>query len=148
RNYFDGNRYAVVCRDGLVDAAGHPVHVRAELSTANRLEATVEVCDAVGACKPDGKFTHGDVGVVFAFADLDHDGKPEVVYAAAGAPGDPDSVRIVELFDEKKPKLVKKFQAGGVAGIAVTDLDGDGIDDVVVAVRLVGSTRVDLWRLE
>ena len=38
--------------------------------------------------------------------------------------------------------------AGGVAGLAVVDIDGDGVEDVVSAVRLVGSPRVDLWRLE
>jgi hypothetical protein len=51
--------------------------------------------------------------------------------------------------DEKKqPKLKRQFAAGGIAGLALTDLEQDGTEDVIAAVRLVGSSRADLWRVE
>lgn len=140
RDVFEGNRYAVVCRD-LVDAAGAPLHVRGELAATGKL-----AIDAGTA-----HFELPEVGVAFELADLDRDGTPEVIYAGAGAPGDPDSVKVVSLgpsHDPKKPRWKKPFTAGGVAGIAVGDLDGDKIAEVIAAVRLVGATRVDLWRLE
>ena len=62
----------------------------------------------------------------------------------------PDVLKIVTLGDDdrKKAKLRKAFSAGGVAGIAVTDLDGNGVQEVLAAVRIVGATRVDVWRVE
>ncbi|MBV8759267.1 MAG: VCBS repeat-containing protein [Deltaproteobacteria bacterium] len=138
RDVLEGNRYAVVCRD-LVDATGAPLHVRGELAATGRLAV-----DAGTA-----HFEVPEVGVAFELADLDHDGTPEVIYAGAGAPGDPDSVKVVSLGgDPRKPRWKKPFTAGGVAGIAVGDLDGDKAPEVIAAVRLVGATRVDLWRLE
>ena len=86
RNLFAGNRYAVVCRD-LVDATGAPLHVRGEL------EATGKLAIDAGTAH----FELPDVGVAFELADLDRDGTPEVIYAGAGAPGDPDLVRVVSL---------------------------------------------------
>ena len=137
RNLFDGNRYAVVCRD-VVDASGAPLHVRGELAATGKLAV-------------DAGTTHfelPDVGVAFELADLDRDGTPEVIYAGAGAPGDPDVVKVVSLGgDARRPRWKKPFAAGGVVGIAVGDLDGDRLADVIAAVRLVGSTRVDLWRM-
>jgi hypothetical protein len=138
RNLFDGNRYGVVCRD-LVDANGAPLHVRGELAATGKLAV-----DAGSA-----HFELPEVGVAFELADLDRDGTPEVIYAGAGAPGDPDVVKVVSLGgDAKRPRWKKPFSAGGVAGLAVGDLDGDRIAEVIAAVRLVGATRVDLWRLE
>ena len=140
RNYFGdgaGAYYAVACAD-LVDAAGAPLHVRAQLSTADRLQLTV------GSATRELK----NVGVAFALADVDRDGTPELIFAGAGAPGDPDRVEVLSLGTDKKPKLDKKFTAEGVAGIAVGDLDGDGTPDAIAAVRLFGSTVVDFWRLD
>ena len=50
--------------------------------------------------------------------------------------------------DEKQAACSSKPFTGGVAGIAVGDGDGDGVAEVIAAVRLVGATRVDLWRLD
>lgn len=138
RDVFEGNRYGVVCRD-LVDATGAPLHVRGELAATGRL--------AIDAGTAHVELP--EVGVAFELTDLDRDGTPDVIYAGAGAPGDPDVVKVVSLGgDPKKPRWKKAFTAGGVAGIAVGDLDGDKLAEVVAAVRLVGATRVDLWRLE
>jgi hypothetical protein len=138
RNLFDGNRYGVVCRD-LVDAGGAPLHVRGELAATGKLAVDAGIAH----------FEVPEVGVAFELADLDRDGTPEVIYAGAGAPGDPDLVKVVSLGgDAKRPRWKKLFTAGGVAGIAVGDLDGDRVAEVIAAVRLVGATRVDLWRLE
>jgi hypothetical protein len=151
RDYFgDGATasYGTRCRDDLTSPDGHPLHIRAELSIANKLDVTVERCEADGnGCvhAADVTFTH--VGVGFELADLDRDGQPEVVFAGAGAPGEPDELRVVTLGDdEHKAKLRKSFTAGGVAAIAVGDLERKG-PVVVAAVRLDGSTRVDLWRM-
>jgi hypothetical protein len=138
RNYFDNNTYVVRCTE-LVDPTGAPLHVRAELATTGRLAVDAGTMH----------FEVPDVGVAFELADLDHDGTPEVIYAGAGAPGDPDVIRVVSLGgDAKKPRWKKPFAAGGVVGIAVGDLDGDHAAETIAAVRLVGATRVDLWRLD
>jgi len=141
RNYFGegaGAYFGVQCAD-LTDAHGTPLHVRAQLSTAGKLDL-----EAGGA-----RYAYSGVGVAFAVGDIDRDGTPEVLFAGAGAPGDSDFVEVVALGDdEKKPKLRKKFVAGGVAAIAVGDLDGDRAPDAIAAVRLVGGTVVDFWRLD
>lgn len=127
--------YGVRCAE-LADAAGKPQHARAVLGMTGKLDVTVEAAH----------YTLAKIGAAFELADLDRDGKPEVVFASANAPGEPDEVRAVTLGDdEKKTKWKKAFSAGGVAGIAVGDFDG--APAVIAAVRLVGSTRVDLWRL-
>jgi hypothetical protein len=138
RNYFENSTYGVRCRD-MVDPTGAPLHVRGELAMTGKL--------AVDA--GPGHFEIPDVGTAFELADLDRDGTPEVIYASASAPGDPDIVKVVSLGgDAHKPRWKKPFTAGGVAGIAIGDLDGDKVPETVAAVRLVGATRVDLWRLE
>jgi hypothetical protein len=138
RNEFEGGRYAVVCRD-LVDARGAPLHVRGELAASGKLAV-----DAGTA-----HFELADVGVAFELADLDRDGTPEVIHTGAGAPGEPDIVKVVSLGgDPRRPRWKKPFAAGGVVGVAIGDLDGDRVAEVIAAVRLVGATRVDLWRLD
>jgi len=152
RDYFgDGATasYGARCRDDLATADGHPLHIRAQLSIAGKLDVAVARCEAGGtACVHDADYTYAHVGIGFELADLDGDGRPEVVIAGAGAPGEPDELRVVPLGDdEHKAKLRKAFTAGGIAGIAVGDVDGRGAPAVVAAVRLVGSSRVDLWRM-
>jgi hypothetical protein len=160
RNYFGDAQnatYGVRCRDDLVEADGHPLHVRAQLSVAGKLDVNVDRCapTAPGApsshCVHTASYTFTHVGVGFDIADLDRDGRPEVVFAGASAPGDPDDqehLRVVTLGDEeKKTKLKKTFIAEGIAGIVVADLDGDGKPEVIAALRLVGSGRTDIWRM-
>ena len=131
RNYF-GDVYTSRCAS-LVDAEGRALRVRGDVSVVNKLTVTS------GA----QTFEYKDAGVAIELADVDHDGTPEVIYSAAAAPGDADTLRVLSLGDdEKKPKLKKAFTAGGIAGIATVN------GEVFVAVRLVGATRVDLWRIE
>ncbi|HEY1814034.1 MAG TPA: hypothetical protein VGG74_16900 [Kofleriaceae bacterium] len=151
RNYFgDGAtaNYGARCRDDLVSADGHPLRVRAELSLAGRLDVTVDTCDAVRAkCERTSEITYTHAGVGFEIVDLDRDGRPEVVFTGAGAPGEPDELRVVTVGeDEHKTRLRKSFNAGGVAAIAAGELERKG-PVIVAAVRLEGSTRVDLWRM-
>ncbi|MFT3693032.1 MAG: hypothetical protein QM831_07815 [Kofleriaceae bacterium] len=93
-----------------------------------------------------GAYAIAKAGHAFDVGDLDRDGKAEVVFASANAPGDPDEIKAVTVGDdEKKTKWKKGFSAGGVAAIAIGDFDG--APAVIAAVRLVGATRIDLWRM-
>jgi hypothetical protein len=154
RNYFGDaatGHYGVRCRSGLVEPDGRALRARAQLSLASKLEVQLERCAAQNlGCQPAAKHELAGVGVAFEIADVDRDGKPEAIYAAAVAPGDPDTLKIVTLGDDdkKQAKLKKTFAAGGVAGLTLVDVDGNGSDDVIAAVRLVGATRVDVWRVE
>ncbi len=140
RDYFaepSGDLYAGQCHD-VIDTAGKSVRAAAMLSTSGKLAV------AVGAEHRE----YLGVGVAFDIADIDHDGTPEVIYSGAGAPGDADAVKVVTFGgDDRRPVFRKSFN-GGVAGVVAVDLDGDGMLEVVVAVRLVGSTKIDLWRLD
>jgi hypothetical protein len=161
RNHFREGQAAVFgarCRDDLVDAGGHPLHVRGELSTAGVLEVELSRCAADGtACQPAGSYVLKDVGFAFEIADVDRDGTPEVIASSASAPGDADTVRVFAIAahpgSHGKPRAVgapvfKRLFNGGVAGVAVADGDGDGVAEVLCVVRLAGATRVDLWRLD
>lgn len=151
RNYFGPAAsafYAVRCRDDLVDPGGYPLRVRAQLALSGKLAVSIEKCAPGGkACKPAAAFELAGAGVAFEISDVDRDGVPEVVVTDAAAPGDPDFVRVVSTAaPQGKPLFKKTFQAG-VAGLAAVDSDGDGVGEVIAAVRLAGATRVDLWRL-
>jgi hypothetical protein len=154
RNYFGDattGSYGARCRAGLVEPDGHAIRVRAQLTLGNHVEIGVERCVAANlGCQAAGKHDYPAAGIAFDVTDIDRDGRPELIYTGAGAPGDPDLLKVVTLGEDerKHAKLRRSFTAGGIAGIAVSDLSGDGVDDVIAAVRIVGATRVDLWRIE
>ena len=106
RNYFGDagtGRYAVRCRAGLVEPDGHPLRVRAELSLANKLDIALERCATTNlGCQPIARYDYNAVGVAFDVTDVERDGKPEVIYAAAGAPGDPDVLKVVTIGDDDR----------------------------------------------
>ncbi len=129
--------YDVRCRAGLVDPEGKPLAARATLG-ASKLVVTA------GA----KTYELRDYGVAFALGDVDRDGKPEIVVTAANAPGDPDAVKVMTLGGDERKGLFRKAFQGGVAGVAIVDGDGDGVTEVIAVVRLVGSPRVDIWRLD
>lgn len=147
RNFFGDDKtgsYAVRCRV-IIDAHGDRNPVRGVLGLTGKLEVTRE-CPMGIECERPPVLTFAKVGTAFELADLDRDGTAELIYASASAPGDADDIRVVTLGgDEKKPTWKKAFMAGGVAGLAVGDFDGAPV--VIAAVRLIGSTRVDLWRM-
>lgn len=158
RNYFGtaaAGNYGEQCRDDLVDPRGYPLHVHAALSLAGRLELVAQTCEpGGGACREVARYAYDRVGIAYALADVDRDGRPELIYSAAVAPGDPDTITAVTLGERPShAHLVHRFAAGGVAGVAVADFDGDGRLDTIAAVRLVGAApggapNIDLWRLE
>jgi hypothetical protein len=148
RNHFTTNTFETRCRDDLVDAVGQPLRVKAELATSGKLAVTVETCVA-GSCTQTGKFEYGNVGVAYAISDVDRDGTPEIVVSEASAPYASDSAKVITLGGDDKKGMFKKSFMGGVAGLVVADGDdADDIAEVIAAVRLAGSTRVDLWRLD
>lgn len=138
--------HGVRCRGDLVDPEGHPLRVRATL-IGTKLDVVVEKCAARGTpCEVAATHGYKDYGAAFELADLDRDGTPELVVTGAGAPGDRDAVKVIELGgDEKRGQFRQAFN-GGIAGVAVLDSDGDGAMELYAAVRLAGATRVDLWR--
>lgn len=149
RNHFTTNTFETRCRDDLVDATGQVLRVKAELATSGKLGVTVETCPVGGACAQTGKFEYGNVGVAFAISDVDRDGTPEVVVSEASAPYASDSAKVITLGGDEKKGIFKKSFMGGVAGLVVADGDdADDIPEVIAAVRLANSTRVDLWRLD
>ncbi len=161
RNYFTNATHAVRCRNDLVDAQGHPLHVRAELAKTGKLSVTVKQCGdrtalpsgsvaartASAACRQVASFEYANVGVAFELADVDRDGTPEVIVSEASAPGAPDSVKVISLGGDDKRGLFRFRRSGGFAGLVTVDADGSGEPEVVAAVRFSGSTKLDLWRL-
>jgi hypothetical protein len=136
---------AAACEDGLVDPHGHPLRAHGAVEPSGRLvlgcARTEGACDGVVAGAVDG------VGTAFAIVDLDRDGRPEVAHALAVPPGEPDEVRVLGGRGRTPATLhVEKFQ-GGVVGLAAADLAGDGVAQLIAAVRFVGSNQVTLWTL-
>ncbi len=145
--------WAARCRGDLVDAEGRAMRVDAVLGAGGALTVTVQVrCDVDEPdCAPERSFALSGVGVAYAIADVDRDGRAELITSAASAPGDPDTVSVHALPAAGgklgKPVFTKRF-TGGVSGLAADDVDGDGDLEVFAAVRLPGSERVDLWLLD
>jgi hypothetical protein len=156
KSYFEDGAtriWAAACRSGLVDPEGRALRADAVLGAGGALGVTVAVrCARDEAdCPAPRTFAIDKVGIAFAVADVDRDGRPEVITSAASAPGDPDAVtvRTLPASGSKlgKPIFTKKF-SGGIGGIAADDVDGDGDIEVIAAVRLPGAERVDLWLLD
>jgi len=157
RDYFGGDGsarvYAVRCADGLVDVVGRPLTAEGTLGPDGTLDVGIAVRCPPGdaACPAERHVTVPGVGVAFAIADVDRDGRPDVVASGDGPPGDRDQVAVHELpaagAQLGKPVYRRTF-TGGVAGLVAADLDGDGDLEVVAAVRLTGAARVDLWLLD
>jgi hypothetical protein len=145
KNHFTTDVFNVKCRNDLVDAEGHPLQIRAELATSNKLSVIVKRCAGV-SCTETGRFDYPKVGIAFEIADVDRDGTPELLASGANPPGSPDAAKVLTLGGAEK---FKRMFNGGVAGLAFVDGDdADDIPEVIAAVRLPGATRIDLWRLD
>ena len=157
KDYFGGDGparvFAVRCRDDLVDESGRALAAVGTLGPGGVLDVDLRARCAASdkACPPDRHVQVSGVGVAFAIADVDHDGRPDVIASGDGAPGDSDPIAVYSLAPgataATRPVYKKKF-SGGIAGIVAADLDGDGDLEVVAAVRLPGAARVDLWILD
>lgn len=155
RNHFgsrDAPVYAVRCRDDLVDAAGTPLTVAAELDAGGALAVTIT--PRGGGSATPSPYTGApievpDIGYAFELADLDHDGTIDLIASGGGAAGDDDVIKVLALTGTtwtRKPKQRRAYRASVVA-IAVADVDGDGADEVIGAVRFKNASKVELWRL-
>ncbi len=139
--------YGQRCREEAVLSDGASARAVARLSLEGGLRVTVTARGEAGRpALPATSYEVSGVGVAFDVGDVDRDGRIDVAYAGAGAPGDPDAVRVVPVSDPRRTLFRRAF-TGGVAAVALVDLDGDGAHEVIAAVRLPGSPRVDLWRL-
>jgi hypothetical protein len=108
----------------------------------------VPACTDGATCAAPSVWRVDDAGDAFDLADVDQDGRVELITASASAPGDPDRVTVYSLGDSGPEPVITKRFAGGVVAITTGDVDGDGAGEVVTAVRLLGSDRIDLWTLD
>ena len=89
----------------------------------------------------------GVVGDRFALADLDGDGRPELVTSGPGAPGEPDRIRIRAVGSDLSslPVLFEGELSGSVSALAVGDVDFDGLGDLLFVEQTAGDPV--LWRI-
>ncbi len=143
-----GPRASLTLANGAVAAV--PVAL-AWADASGRTRRVEALADGVGGCelRVDGQRVAvlTDVAPPLALADLDGDGRVEVLAAGAGNPWAPDRLRVFTLTAtgaEERPGLAVP---GPVEGIAVGDVDGDGLPEAVVAAQDPQRRATTLWIL-
>ncbi|MCG8425347.1 MAG: VCBS repeat-containing protein [Proteobacteria bacterium] len=143
--------FSIRCRDNLLDSAGRALTIAGVVSTDGTLSLWARrQCrrhDSECHSAPTTASTVSDVGVVFEIADIDRDGHAEIAVTAATPPGAPDQVDVLSWKDGRLDRLFRRSFSGGVVGLTAGDIDGDDALEVIAAIRLSGSTRIDLWTI-
>lgn len=133
--------FPVALRVADVNGDGLPDLVVADYGTpdAPTTKGVSVLLNPSGAPGTFGTATTLDVGDAFAasvaVADVDGDGRPDLVVACSGLPGDPGSVAVL-LQDGAQPgaflPAVRYQGLYGPTSVAVADIDGDGLPDLVL----------------
>lgn len=160
RNYFDAASarglgavmaavppvfYAAACGRALVGPDGRAIDVAAAVGVDGTVTASCVQGDEACAAAPAWNRVTG-AGDAIAVGDLDRDGSPELAAAAAVAPGEPDRVTVWSRGKGGEPAVAREQpMTGGVPALVVADIDGDGVGELVAAVRL--ASKVELWAL-
>jgi len=157
RHYFDG-----ASARWNSPAAGPPLPARFFAARCHRgvdstgaARVSLAVVDTDGLLsvydlgKPDAIPVYVEqVGYAFAVADIDNDGRTDIVASGSAAPGAPDRVSVYELSGGEVLRLFASPPLdAGVVAAAVGDFDGDGRADAVVALRPHGGGPLELWSL-
>ena len=143
--------FAARCRHDMVDPLGRPLAVVGIVGNDGTLHLWADrACPRRDdTCRLDRLRTRtlADNGTAFAIGDVDRDGHPEVVVTSDVPPGEPDRVTVLSWREGRLRRLFQRGFSGGVVGLTAGDIDSDGALEVLAAVRLLGSHRVDIWVL-
>jgi hypothetical protein len=136
--------YAAECREH-VGVDGKRFSTAAVAGT----DRVVRVACTGGACA-DGAIAAAETassGYAFEVADVDRDGRAEVISSWGQAPGDKGRVRAFARRGGATRQVFEHRFDGGVVALTAPDLDRDGARDVIAAVRVWPSRRINLWVL-